>query len=276
MLSLDIPDPSNKDSVADWIELAVGYEAVPMSKAAVITKLQTALGDEPADDFISSVWDELENRMYLYGEHPPFVIDSMEVNPNLNWQDNPEYIMCLILALTGNPVNPTPTGKLFERISKEAIQNYIQGQAIVTGHPGQYNVQQICNLTYELFRNELPPQYNDRGVDVIAWKSFNDQRGNQILILMQCAGGHNWFTKTGDVKLRPWTEHYIGFHSPPVRGFSTAVVVPKSQFYNISLETDLLFDRTRIYRNVIDHQVEGTLRIEVLTWCNTRLLEILN
>lgn len=277
MLALDIPDPSDEGCVADWIELSVGYEGIPIPKAAVAHKIEMASGGEPSDAFMSSVWDELETRMNLYGVHPPFIVDPMEVVPNIAWEDNPEYIMCLILSLTGNPSNPTPTGKLFERISKEAIKSYLQGEAIVTGHPGHYRVEDICNLTYEGFKSEFPANYNDRGVDVVAWKPFNDNRGNQILILMQCAGGHNWTTKTGNVVARAWTEKYITFRCYPVRGFSTAVIVSNSEiFEEISFETDLLFDRTRIYRNIVDQPLEGTLRQEIRTWCDARFLEILN
>ena len=185
--------------------------------------------------------------------------------------------MCLILSLTGNPSNPTPTGKLFERISKEAIKNYLNGEAIVFGHPARFTIAELSNLTNEIFKSELPANYNDRGVDVVAWKPFNDKRGNQVIILMQCAGGFNWISKTGDVVLRAWTEKYMTFGSKPVRGFSTVVVIAdKVRFEEISFETDLLFDRPRIYRNTVDAELEATLRPAILTWCNERIAEILN
>src|SRR5688572_7542470 len=103
MIKVDIPDAYNVDTVADWIELNVTLEKASVSKTAVISRLESDSGEEPADTFISSVWDELEYRMNLYGKHPPFIISSREVSPNLKWEENPEYVMCLILSLTGNP-----------------------------------------------------------------------------------------------------------------------------------------------------------------------------
>jgi hypothetical protein len=277
MLAIDIPDPSDEASVADWIELCVGYEASPISKAAVSHKIEMASGSEPSDAFLSSIWDEMEARMNLYGLQPPFTVDSNEVTPNVIWRDNPEYIMCLILSLTGNPSNPTPTGKLFERISREAIKNYLGGEAIVTGHPNPYSVKDICELMCEKFKTELPSNYKDRGVDIIAWKPFSDNRGNQIVILIQCAGGHNWVSKTNDVAVRAWAEKYMGFKCYPVKGFSTAVVVTNSEaFEEVSFETHLLIDRTRIYSNTVNSQIEGTLRTEIAQWCMDRFAEILN
>lgn len=277
MLALDIPDTLDHNSVADWIELSVCYEGSPVSKAGVSHKIEMTSGSEPSDTFISSVWDELEIRMSLYGDEPPFVVDSFEITPNINWKTQPEYVMCLILSLTGNPVDPTPTGKLFERLSKDAIKNYLNGEAIVTGHPTAYTITQICQLTHEKFKTELPSNYKDRGVDVIAWKPFDDNRGNQIIVLMQCAGGHNWTKKTGDVIVRAWTEKYMTFACSPVKGFSTAVIVSnKDEFEEVSFETDLLFDRTRIYRNTIGVDLEGNLRSEIYDWCNNRFSNILN
>jgi hypothetical protein len=277
MITIEIPDAFDFLIVSDWVELNIALTAEPISKAAVTAKVEGAAGEEPGDAFISSVWDELNYRSELYGEHPPFTVDGMEITPNLNWEEYPEYVMCLILSLTGNPVNPTPTGKLFERISMEAAKSYLNGKALVFGHPARYSIADICRETREKFKSELPANYNDRGVDVIAWKPFYDKRGNQILILMQCAGGHNWTTKTGDVVERAWREKYITFGCTPVRSFSTAVVISdEERFEEISFEADLLFDRPRIYGNLIDKGIQGTLRNEILLWCRDRINELSN
>lgn len=277
MISFDIPDPSSIEIVSDWIELNVILEKESISKAAISAKIEGDSGDEPTDAFISNIWDEMNKRMTLYGIHPPFITEPDEITPNLVWEDNPEYLMCLILALTGNPSNPTPAGKLFERISKDAIKNYLNGEAVVFGHPSQYTVSQLCELTNEGFKRELPANYNDRGLDVLAWKPFGDNRGNQIIIMMQCAGGANWTSKTGDVVLRAWTEKYITFGCFPTRGFSTAVTISEKEiFEEVSFETNLLFDRPRLIKNLIGQPVEGELRNEILDWCNHRLAEILN
>jgi hypothetical protein len=277
MVNFDIPDASNISSVADWIEFSITYENSSISKSAVSSKIEGGMGEEPNDTFLSSIWDELEVRMNLYGNPPPFICSSLEVTSTINWTSNPEYLMCLILALTGNSSDPTPSGKLFERISMEAAKHYIKGNAIIFGHPRLLSILEICQLTNERFKSELPSNYKDRGLDVIAWKPFDDNRGNQIIILMQCAGGYNWTSKTGDVILRTWKEKYMTFGCTPIRGFSTVVVISdRNRFEEISFETDLLFDRPRIYRNTRQFELDITLRPAILDWCNNRLKVILN
>jgi hypothetical protein len=55
------------------------------------------------------------------------------------------------------------------------------------------------------------------------------------------------------------------------------VIISKSEeFEEISFETDLLLDRTRIYRNTKNYELEFNLRLEIQEWCNYRLQEILN
>ena len=180
MINFDIPDATNISCVADWIEFLIAYEHTSISKSAVASKIEGAMGEEPNDTFLTSLWDELEVRMILYGDQPPFICNKMEVISNINWTANPEYLMCLILALTGNSFDPTPSGKLFERISMEAAKHYINGSAIIFGHPKLLSILEICRLTNERFKSELPSNYKDRGLDVVAWKPFDDNRGNQI------------------------------------------------------------------------------------------------
>lgn len=277
MFSTDIVDSNSISGVADWVELVVALNKQPMAKAEVSSKIEGAIGDEPSDSFLSDVWDELDTRMNYYGVHPPFIVEPLDIVPNIDWEENPEYPMCLILALTGNPSNPTPTGKLFERICREAIKNYLNGEAIVFGFPSPHTVQSICDLTYEIFKRNLPANFKDRGLDVLGWKPFGDKRGNQVIILMQCAGGLNWYTKTGDIVQRAWTEKYMTFGCTPVRGFSTAIAITDTEmFEEVSFETDLLFDRPRIINNVLSFELEGNLRTEILDWCKNRIQEISN
>lgn len=265
MLNIEIPDASDVGLVADWIELNVVYTQSPLSKATLSSLLEGALGSEPSEAFLSSVWDELALRIGLYGDNAPIGIEPLIVLPNISENARPEYVMCLILSLVGNSSNPTPTGKLFERVVREAVQNYINGNAIVFGHPDKLTIQEVCQLTNERFRQELPARYKDRGLDIIAWRPFNDERGNQVVILMQCAGGKNWTSKTGDIVLRSW-EDKIAFGCTPTRGFATVVTISNQErFEEVSFEAGLLFDRPRIYRSTTNLNEE--LREELRKWC---------
>ncbi len=277
MFRFAIPDGSSKDVVADWTELCVAYTQEGVSKVALAATIESSTGDEPSEDFINTAWRELSDRETLYGKNAPFKVQRLEILPKVNWEQYPGYLTCVILSLIGDPENPTGGAKLFERLSNEAVKNYIEGNGIVYGHPAKLSIREITELINEKFKSELPQNYKDRGVDIIAWKPFHDQRGNQIIVLMQCAGGKNWLSKTGDVVMRAWVEEYIGFHCSPVRGFSTAVVVSDPErFFDISLEADLFLDRTRLHRYTSAFDIKDELKDALRDWCNQKLNDMLN
>ncbi len=126
----------------------------------------------------------------------------------------------------------------------------------------------------EKFVSEIPPSRNDRDLDIVAWKPFGDNRSSQIIILIQCAAGHNWPKKRKDLNLKAWMT-YIHFSCTPIRGFSLPIILSDSRdLHEKSMDAGLILDRSRIYRNSITGNPSDGLREELKTWCLSRLDEI--
>lgn len=280
MLKYNIPDATSKDVVADWVEFYVTYLKNSISKTQLSSYVQASIGSDPDDAFIDSVWNILRERVVLYGRTPPIQVESRVINNLVNWQECPEYLACLIYALEGNPNTPSASaseaGKYFERISNEAVKNYLNGKSIIYGFPTDQGVEEIANdLLKEKF-SHLPPSYRkDRNLDIVAWKDWGDDRSSQIILLVQCAAGGNWKTKLKELNLKAW-EKYINFSAAPMKGFSVPVIISDREDLNeISTDAGVFIDRPRLYRQTYGITFsDAALRSTLETWCNSRIAEI--
>lgn len=281
MFNYDIPSPNDINVVADWAEFYIAYLEESLSKAALSSTIEQSRGIEPPEDFVISVWNELEIRKNRYGDNCPYSISSLVIEPIINWKEIPDYMLCLIFSLEGNPntdaESASNSGKLFERVSQKAVKSYIQGECIVYGHPHDQDVSDIANNLLKEKFNQLPPTYRkDRNLDLFAWKPFEDNRASQIIMLIQCAAGHNWKTKLTELSIRAW-ELYIHFAAPLIKGFSIPrIISDREDLLEHSRDAGVIFDRTRIYKNILSTQRDEEFVEEINTWCDSRLLEILN
>ncbi len=275
MFNFSIPDPDSRNNVADWAELFMAYSQEELSKSVLSSYIEASAGEEPAESFVDSVLQELEAREILYGNNPPFHVDSGTAKVAINWNDCPEYMTCLIFALLGNPVQTTRSGKLFERITGEALRNCLGGDSLIYGHPRTLRLPEICSRMNEKFNCSPPRRRQDRNLDVIAWRPFGDARASQLIVLIQCAAGSNWKSKLKELNLEAWCR-YIHFACRPIKGFSIPVIVSEvSDIEEYSLDAGLIIDRVRLYRGSISSvPLDASLRQELIRWCNGRLAEI--
>mgnify|MGYP001241864959 CR=1 FL=1 len=279
MINYDISSPNDVTYVADWVEFHVAYEHESLSKAELSSSIEGAQGDEPSEDFISSVWNELEIRQILYGENSPFRVNGGIIEPILNWKDKPFYMAFLIYSLEGNPNTPETTavdgGKLFEKICREAIEKYVGGKALIYGFPAEQTVQEIATAQLNEKFVFTPPGYRkDRNLDIFAWKPFGDNRSSQVVILVQCATGFNWKGKLNELNISAWTK-YIHFSATPIKGFAAPVTVTNAQrIEEHSTDGGIFFDRLRLFRLLTSLPQE--LHNECIDWCTIRLKQILN
>jgi hypothetical protein len=277
---IGIPDYNDVQQVADWIELRILVEGEGTSKTALSSHLESIGGEEPADSFMGFVWDELHYRHSILLQ-PHYSMTDQIVEPIMSLAVWPFYVACLILSLHGCSEGDRTITKLFERLSCQAVRNYLQGNAIVVGWPrGQHQgrnrkrkVQEIAQLVDERFIEEPSVRYNDRGVDVIGWSPFADKRSGQVVILMQSAAGHNWNEKP-PVPLEAWCE-YIHWASRPIRAFAVPCVVIRTHWHDKSMDKGLLFDRIRI-ANLLTagSQVDANLSFELSNWIRNTLPEL--
>ena len=99
MPTLIIDNPSSKNDVANWAEFYICATQSNLSKTELSSFLESSSGSEPNPEFIDDVWQELTFRESLYGNEPPYQVGNREIISNIDWQNFPEYLVCVILSL---------------------------------------------------------------------------------------------------------------------------------------------------------------------------------
>ena len=280
-----LPNAESAQVVADWIELELAAAEPQFSKAKTSSIAESVRGSEPGEAFLSDVWRELEERQGRYSAQF-FYCDGDLVRRGPDQVASAEYTACLLFSLYGVADESRADPKIFERLSAEAIKNYLQGKVFVFGWPVLPDVQadialrvkDVATKTREKFVEAPAERYKDRGVDVIAWKPFvehsaGEHRSNQLVILAQCAAGANWRQKTTQLPLKSWTQ-YVHWACDPLTGFAVPRVIPTELWHDISRESEgILFDRIRIVNLLPNGVQEEGLRAEIRAWVELELEE---
>ena len=266
-----IEKPNSVSDVADWVEFYIFAIDDSISKSELQSFIESSSGSEPESSFIDDIWLELERRLVLYGNNKPFQLEPREVKPKIKWEDFPEYLTCVVLSIDGNAVDSVKTGKLFERLSCKAVVNYFSGDSIIYGHPNKQTIRQIASQMFETYIQEPSPEYKDSGVDIICWKSFNDNRKSQTVALIQCAAGYNWSNKLSDIRYKAWTQ-YIHWGTNPLMGFTVPVVINEKRYDDFVTDAGIMFDRPRIYQNIqYNYDKDKDLIDDLIKWCDPKI-----
>ena len=277
---LGLPDPTSHYSVADWVELITAVEDRPASRSAVARAIEADTGNAVEESFVSDVWNDLRSRCNLY--HPArFAIDDAIVTPVNNPESRAAYLTCLLLSLYGAH-ETTPT-KLFERLTCQAVRKLLPARAVVFGWPftkkrgmkpsgetvlGTF-IRAVARDANERFVEQPSSRFKDRGVDVIGWVPFQEGRSSQVVILLQCAAGHNWAAKLC-VPLEAWRQ-YVHWACSPLIGFAVPCVIADSIWHDQAVEKGILLDRPRIVNSVSDGVSDRDLAAALSGWVNREL-----
>jgi len=282
---IEIPDPDSTSSVADWVELRISITGNRVSKATAASAIEGARGEEPPEAFLSSVWRELNHRQQLY-LRPYFNVEDRIVEPQFETQPPPEYLACLLLSLFGVPGNTQLSAKLFEKLTCEAMGRYLSGHAIVFGWPSgvddnaedekesviKRKIKKLADELNERFCEAPAARFKDRGIDVIGWIPFSDRRPGQVVILLQCAAGHDWKNKLA-VPLDAWLQ-YIHWARDPLKAYAVPCVVDERDWHEMSRDKGILFDRVRILNLLSDGIRDEALSEQLISWVTDQLSDL--
>lgn len=273
MPTISIDNPTSKTFVADWVEFYVCATKSNLSKSELLSYIENSSGSEPDATFIDDIWQELELRLSLYGnENPPYEVDVREIISLIDWENNPEYLVCVILSIDGNSIDSASTGKLFERLSCKAVKKYFNGEAVIYGFPKKQTLQEITSLMNETFSFNPSSNFKDRGVDIICWKPFGDKRKSQISAIIQCAAGHNWKGKLLSIPVDAWRQYILWSGSLPIKGFTTPTIIDEAVFHDVVTDSGLMFDRPRLYRNFQhENNDDADLQNDLINWCTSKV-----
>lgn len=269
------------DLVADWVELTLIYDGDDsefISKAE-LSRVVEAQGKAPDEAYLSDIFQILNHRQNMYVKGF-FKIDGNSIERIFQGEPPIEYIFCLLLSLYGAG-GGGPKTKLFERLACCAISKYIE-KAYVFGWPydatdeDNFNSRveaatiRMADRLNERFNSPPEPHYKDAGVDVVAWKPFTDGRSGQLVLLVQCAAGHNRWNKK-QIPSRRWNQ-YIHFAAEPSTGFALPkAMISTSDWHDKSCDYGLLFDRIRIINLLGGGLDEQDLRRDLVNFLEQEL-----
>jgi len=284
MLALD--DPDDTERVADWLELELSLGEKSFSKSKLSSLVRDATGIEPSETFTSDVWRHLRGRMALYSTA------FFEIQGDLiNRRDEVvearlEYQVCLFFSIYGASTQKGSNPKLFERMSAEAIGHHIGGNVFIFGWPVLADVEaaiaarirRVSELLQERLVEQPKDRYKDRGVDIIAWKPFREPdhtktRPGQLIVLSQCAAGHDWRKKTRELPMASWTQ-YIHWATDPIAAFAVPCVIADDLWHDVAREVEgLVFDRIRLVNHLPQGVQDAGLKANLMTWLAEQIEE---
>ena len=125
-------------------------------------------------------------------------------------------------------------------------------------------VRDLATTVNEKFIEEPARRFKDRGLDVVSWIPFPDTRTGKIVVLTQCAAGHNWKGKVA-VSIRAW-EQYIHWAVRPTMAFSVPCIISDREWHDQSSDKGMLVDRIRLMNAMPESPHDGTLENDIHTW----------
>ena len=276
---IDLPDHESVQRVADWIELNLAITGELLSKAAVSAILESRSGEEPPEAFLSGIWRKLAYRESLYRQKY-YKVEGPVVESHLTVPAPNEYVACVVLSLFGVQGNTHIPAKLFERLTRKAVESYLAGKAVVFGWPFaelggdeetaiKHKVGSLAKDLGEKFYETPASHFKDRGLDIVGWIPFDDLRSGQVVVLLQCAAGHNWEDKL-PVPIDAWCQ-YIHWGCNPIRAFAVPCVVDEKDWHEVSRDKGILFDRIRILNLLTGGIKEKELSDELGRWVQGQL-----
>lgn len=263
MVDLPYDDLTDALRLADWLEL---YALLSPDKNSSRGDLESALRTaslHELDEFeeietkILDVFTEIEQRAKSAGDGYPFEFDYQGILSlrKHNWECFAEYVFCLCLSYL--PLSNTRSApKLFEAVSRIALERYLAGRSVGFGAPRhdmpssfEDAMKDLCGRMGEgEFRLQSTLNRQDDTVDLIAWKDFADGHPSKVMIFGQCGAGRNWNEKLGDLQPEEWLRQWItGFVSPiPLKSFFTPYRIDPDRWDFYARKAGILFDRCRI------------------------------
>jgi hypothetical protein len=272
---IELPDTNYVSKIADWIELYILYEGKNLSKNKVISIIENHTGE--ADEVkVDSAIQELVRRLTLYGNVKPYTIQNNIVIPNFTWKKYPELTLCLLFSTHGAGKAHKGT-KLFEQLTKSCIDFFMKFDSINIGFPAgtsfKSQLDSLAAKCSEGRRDNPSASDKDRGVDIVAWKSFNDSRNSNVYLLLQCAAGANWKDKSILPYKNSW-RRYINWNVDTiVPAISITQIIESNDWTNAVDQLGFIIDRARLFRTITadGYKTDTQLKNQILAWCNSKL-----
>lgn len=289
---LEVPSFPDSETKADWAELSCLLNGKSVSRSEIESTLEDA-NAEDVDDALDNIWQQIEWRHSRFPRSHPVDASEGRLERTKTWRQALSYTFMLLLTCHAFYQNTRikgnywkETSKLFEKLVTNAVKGYL-GYAINVGAPRQDSVPRnfdncldyVCRLIRERkgLKDPLIHWRKDAGVDVVAWRPFDDRSGH-VILLVQCAAGERWYEKMNEIDPKRWGR-LIHFAADPVRAlafpkvYSVSSEESESRWLDYSSSGGILLDRLRImaFASVVR---ERDLRDKMTTWCGEQIARL--
>jgi len=258
------------DVLCDWIEGSLLFSTGRVSQpdvADVLCETNVYSRKEFANDRVSDAWSELRKRQTLIGHSSPYRFEGLSVFRDVHpWKDAPAHSFCVMLSMAewhpkwagGFGRDYTEQGRLFEDLTKEAVENLFLGWRVCQTGWSRSSPRKLAGIvdtvaslldeTVGDVKKWTTRHANEAGLDLVCWNPFPDGRGCYPTLLFQCASGSDWPKKLEAPDLKVWTR-LVGFRAQgfPRKAFSTPLALLDEEFDRACNKVDgLLMDRYRL------------------------------
>ena len=286
--------PASLDLVAlvDWLEASLMTQNLNrISDAAILEAFSEADCDDP-DGLLAGINNTLRGRSAAIGASYPFRRDGLGYVRTGPWKEYVPYCFMLFTSLNqsygelkfvGGSANKP--AELFEILASKAVEKYLDCSVVRMGAPRRIPVPSAFPAALEyavkglgeiIGTRDLEQQASgDDGVDLIGWRTFNDARASQAIILAQCAIGTDWRNKRDEISLEMWRRH-IDWHSTPLKGFAVPFHHEEGNSWReTATRAGIIFDRLRIAKLVDAAALSAETKEAMISWCETRVNKII-
>ncbi len=273
---IELPDTTSISRIADWIELYLLVYNKHLSKNKIISLFQRTVTGDFDESLIDGAFTELNRRLFLYGRITPFEIKGNIAIPHFTWRKFPQHTMCVIFSTYG-AANSDGGTKLFERLAESCLNHYLGSKSTLFGFPSNLSfteqVDNFAKLCFEKREDDPAPFDKDRGLDIIAWKSFDDRRKSQFYYLVQCAAG-GWWRDKKPIPINSWRRYIAWNNDTTIPIMAITQIVEAEKWQNAIDDYGVIVDRARFYRTITSssYKMNASLKTTIKNWCQRKIV----
>lgn len=257
MIPVANPYSLDTELIADWLELyclgqrenSIGYE-----KLKSIACEQIDLPSQRLDVALNL----MKRRLEILGNLYPFEMKSVGMVRRNDWENLSYTYLLRISSGIENSFSLANTSERilnFENLVVKAMVNLLgpNGLAIRFGFPSEDRPVEFPRavrwlgerMGVPIGNSYRPPRRKDGGVDVVAWRPFQDRRNGFPVYLVQVTCERNFSHKTSDIDLRVWSG-WLNLDVEPYSVLAVPSTIPSGEDWNELSSRVIVLERLRI------------------------------
>jgi hypothetical protein len=283
--------------LGDWLEANALFFDDQITKAEVVDFLreqEICSNQEVANDIADTAWNEIRRRKRISNIPDLLEIEDNFIRDNSTLNDDPIRAFFIGLSLfyafpdwgTAHR-NASVQGLLFEKVVEKISLNLLPGwETYRVGWSPETPasiIQIITDLSEKLncggharLGEWADNQDKDKGLDLVCFRNFSDDREALPVYLLQCASGSNWRSKVNTPSPDVW-QKFLDSAVRPGTGIAAPFVIPDKKLKVSALQGQaIVLDRLRLLSSYYSDEtvIEDDLKQEIIAWMTPFVLEL--